>query len=187
MADSHGPFAEKGLEALTLKDGDRFLDIGCGSGYTLSWVKTRFPKTSVTGIDISPEMIALSKRNLKTLEGVHLNTQDWPPSSPPKAQFDAIFSMEVFYYLSDLNQAIEAVYNSLNPGGRFACLVDYYQEHEESHAWKKNMGLSMHLLSQKEWAYEFERVGFKEIVSKQITLPHKPEFVGTLMTLGTKN
>ena len=186
MADSHGPFAQKGLEALALKDGDEFLDIGCGSGYTLSWVKENVPTARVTGIDISPEMISLAKKNLEGLENVTLKTMDWPPQKNTGQLHDAIFSMEVFYYFSDLNQAISAVFAHLRPGGRFACLVDYYQEHKESHAWKKNMNLSMHLLSKEEWAYEFKRVGFKEIISKQITLPHKPDFVGTLMTLGAK-
>ena len=39
------------------------LDIGSGAGYLAAQIKRRYPALKVTGLDISTEMIAVSKRN----------------------------------------------------------------------------------------------------------------------------
>ena len=186
MEDSHTPFAKQGFDCLKLKDGETYLDIGCGSGYSVGWASASRPKTIAVGIDASPEMVKLAKKNFKHNPQVSFFVENWPGKIASQQCYDAIFSMEVFYYLADLNRAIEAVYKALNPGGRFACLVDFYQEHLESHCWREKMNLSMHLLSMNEWAYELQRVGFTNILSTQLISPEKPEFVGTLLTLGIK-
>lgn len=44
---------------------DAFLDIGCGKGYVLTLVKKNFHFTRVAGIEISPSLCQIAKRNLK--------------------------------------------------------------------------------------------------------------------------
>ena len=89
--------------------------------------------------------------------------------------FDAIFSMEVFYYLQDLPWALLSVGRLLKPGGYFACVVDYYKENKASHGWPEDINLSLNLLSEKEWRDAMEEVGFD--VVEQCRL-HPPLAVG---------
>ena len=74
----------------------RLADVGTGSGAIAIAIASRMPRAEVTAIDISPEALALARRNAEThhvsgrlhlLEGDLLATL--PPATPP---FDAILS-----------------------------------------------------------------------------------------------
>src|SRR5690606_11824763 len=62
MERGHGPTAIQAFEKLNLREGGRYLDIGCGSGYTLRWALDRVPRAEVWGIDVAPQMIDLARR-----------------------------------------------------------------------------------------------------------------------------
>ncbi len=46
-----------------IKPEGALVDIGSGAGYLAAQIKRRYPALKVTGLDISTEMIAVSKRN----------------------------------------------------------------------------------------------------------------------------
>ena len=77
--------------------------------------------------------------------------------------FDAIFSMEVFYYVADLSQALAEVARILKPGGLFACVVDFYRENPDSHSWPEDVGVSMRLLSAEEWKEAMTEAGLNVV------------------------
>ena len=53
--------------------------------------------------------------------------ESFPPAFKVRT-FDRIFSVEALYYYADLQQAIEAVFAHLAPGGRFVTVIDHYEE-----------------------------------------------------------
>jgi SAM-dependent methyltransferase len=198
MASSHWPVARVVLERLDLRRDARFLDIGCGNGYAVRWAAKAAPKGHAVGIDVAPEMIALAKRLSVSHDNVEFRVARFPGAAPVQAPplapggFDACFSMEVFYYLPDLDAALRDTLSLLVPGGRFACAVDYYAENAASHSWPDDVGVPMTLLGESGWREAFMRAGFANVRQERIRQPAGTAAAawkvteGTLLTLGER-
>jgi predicted TPR repeat methyltransferase len=98
----------------------RVLDLGCGTGLSGAALK-RFAK-KLTGIDLSPRMLAAARaRGLyDTLEEADL--LDWLPRHP--ARFDLVAAADVLNYLGDLGPAVRAIAGALAPGGLTAFSIE---------------------------------------------------------------
>ena len=160
MAESHIPFVRPVFERLPLPRDGRYLDIGCGSGYTVRWAAEAAPDGRAVGIDVSPRMIALARQRSSRLPNTEYHVASFPDDHPLEpGSFDVIYSMEVFYYLPDLVEGLAEVRRLLRPGGVFACQVDFYEENAASHSWPEEVGLEMTLLSERGWREAFEEAG----------------------------
>lgn len=53
------------LSALDLRDRDRVLEIGTGTGWTAALISHRVGSENVTSIEIDPEVLAQAEKNLK--------------------------------------------------------------------------------------------------------------------------
>lgn len=191
MEVGHGPAARVGFEALSLAAGERYLDIGCGNGYTLDWALDAVgPDGRVVGADVSPAMTALARQRVAGAANATVVCGAFPDIEFPLPAFDAVFSMEVFYYLPDLPAALRATRGALAPGGRFACLVDYYAENAASHPWPEQLGCHMELLGSAAWVDAFRDAGFSTVHQERVLHPSsgdKPGWkqeVGSLLTVG---
>ena len=192
MEHGHGPAARMAFERLKLRPGSRYLDIGCGNGYTVRWAALESPQGRAVGLDLSSAMIELAWRMSADLPNVSFLTGSFPDVHLRDAPFDAIFSMEAFYYLEDLDASLRRVHELLRPGGQFACVVDYYGENKASHSWPEDVGVSMTLLGSDGWADSFRRAGLG--VVDQCRLRLKPDQAsaewkvseGSLLTLGRR-
>src|SRR5690606_18870595 len=120
--------------------GQHFLDIGSGSGYAVRWAAQVAPSVDALGLDVSAQMIALARASTTGLPNARFRRASFPQIDLEPHHFDAVFSMETFYYLADLPGGLAAVRELLVPGGRFACLVDYYRENTASHRWPDELG-----------------------------------------------
>ena len=104
-----------------IKTGDKVLDVGCGSGnLTLTAKRYVGQSGSVNGIDASPEMIDLARKNarqtgINTIFDVALIEKlpfsDWT--------FDVVISRLVMHHLPDdlKQQALAEIFRVLKPGG----------------------------------------------------------------------
>jgi SAM-dependent methyltransferase len=107
--------AELGEAALDLLDpqpGERILDVGCGEGTLTRKIGER--RTTVLGVDNSPEMIAAARS--KGVDAVLLDVADMTFSS----EFDAAFSNATLHWVLEKEQAARAIFRALKPGARFA-------------------------------------------------------------------
>ena len=192
MEAGHAPAARMAFERLKLGPAGRYLDIGCGDGYTVRWAAAAAPQGRAVGLDASAEMIALARRLSSGLSNLEFVTGGFPETDLPAGPFDAVFSMEVFYYLADLDAAMKKVHDLLRPGGRFACVVDFYGENKASHSWPADLGVSMTLLDASGWAAAFQRAGLPVIEQKRLRPPRELATAewkiteGSLMTLGRR-
>ena len=103
--------------------GLNFLEMGCGAGPNLKWAAEK--GVTVSGVDISPTVLALCRKNLiaagfeskigKLVEG---SVADVPL---PDACMDGIFESCVFQHLdkNDRKKAFAEVKRLLKPGGAF--------------------------------------------------------------------
>ena len=99
-----------------VKEGLTVLDMGCGSG--LGGINFRPRAASLTGIDLSPEMVELARaRNLyDRLEVAEIT--EW--LARDQDQFDLIVSTDCIIYFGDLTALVAAAARRLKPGGTFA-------------------------------------------------------------------
>lgn len=194
MEAGHGPSARAGIAHLALEPGQRYLDIGCGNGYTLRWVAPVVgPEGRAVGIDVAPGMIERARALSAEHSNIDVHLAAFPAHELAPASFHGVFSMEVFYYLPDLPAALAATHALLAPGGRFACVVDFYGENPESHEWPEQLGCEMTLWSAAEWVRGFEAAGFTDIHQERVRHPladgAEPGWkhtIGSLLTVGRR-
>ena len=94
--------------------GAKILDIGCGTGGTLAFLKGKLPGARLYGIDNHP--LAISMTRMRLQEGLCQSSANALPF--PDAVFDAVISLDVFYVreVNDM-QALRESYRVLKEGG----------------------------------------------------------------------
>ena len=198
MERGHGPYAQRGFGLLDLsKRPMRYLDVGCGNGYTVRWAAELLGEGEglALGLDGSAEMVARAASLSEGLPASFVHAP-FPDHGQPEllqaSSFDGIFSMEVFYYLPDLPAGLAEVARLLRPGGRFVCVVDFYAENVASHGWPDDLGVPMTLWSKADWRSAFEAAGLAVVHQEQLrAAPGSDggswkETVGSLMTVGQR-
>ncbi len=88
------------------------LDVCCGSGVVGASFKDRVK--SVVGLDLTPEMVALSRARLDSVQqgSVYKIPQ-------PDGKFDLVCTREVLHLLPRPEKPVAEIYRVLKPGGRF--------------------------------------------------------------------
>lgn len=192
LEKSHGPSVRPAFERLPLRPDSVYLDVGCGSGYSVRWAAEACPDGKATGLDVSEEMVELARRMSKEHPGVEFVHSEFPDEVLPAGQFDAILSMEAMYYLPDLQAGLRRIHDLLRPGGQFVCVVDYYAENTATHVWPDELGTVMTLRSTRGWRDEFQAAGLEVVEQDRVRLPAAEGVEdwkvrqGTLYTLGRK-
>ncbi|NQT27086.1 class I SAM-dependent methyltransferase [candidate division KSB1 bacterium] len=187
MEIEHWPTVKQAIELLPPVQGN-YLEIGMGNGYAIQYfAETGFDNCLYYGLDISSEMVLKVEAGLKHLENIHLVHADFLEWQPPEnTQFDLIFSMEVFYYFSDIQAGMDKAASMINPGGLLMILVNYYMGNPESHDWPKELGVPMQLWSEEQYREGFVKTGLQNIRQQHLKHPDHPDEPGTLVTWARK-
>jgi 2-polyprenyl-3-methyl-5-hydroxy-6-metoxy-1,4-benzoquinol methylase len=109
------------------------LDIGCGTG-SLSLVLTGLGYT-VTGIDLSPDMIACAEAKAQAANHsvtFHVMDAAFPQLAPQ--QFDAIVCRHLLWTLPDIDQVLQRWLKLLRPGGRLLLIEGFWHTNVGLHA-----------------------------------------------------
>jgi ubiquinone/menaquinone biosynthesis C-methylase UbiE len=119
-------FKRRVVEAAGIVDGDRVLDVACGTGMLLVIVKERYPGCRVTGMDIDPGILALARKRIGG-SGVtaELVCASAAQTGLAASSFDLVASTLAFHHLPlrTKESAVHEVVRVLRPGGTFF-LVD---------------------------------------------------------------
>ena len=192
MERGHGVAARRAFDLLEFPREGWYLDVGCGNGYTVRWAAEAAPDGWAVGIDLSPAMIERARAVSGAFPNIEFQVASFPDTMLPHGCFDAVLSMEVVYYLPDLDAALREIARLLVPGGRFACVVDYSEENVASHRWPEEMGVEMTMLDVAGWRRAMERVGLLVAAQERVTQPAAaglPEWKvreGSLLTLARR-
>ncbi len=167
MERGHSFAAKTVFNMLCLQDGQSYLDIGCGNGYSVRWAAHINPSGRNIGIDVSEKMVDLAKQRSTDFPNTAFHHSFFPTDLFSSSSLDVIFSVEAVYYM-EVGQALTAIADTLRNQGIFAMVIDYYQENTASHSWPEDVGVSMQLLSTQQWIEAFRVAGLEPISSGRI-------------------
>ena len=111
--------ARRLIGRLGLKPGARVLDVGCGLGGSAFLMAREFD-FRVDGIDLSKNMLAIARRKLDAYGLSARVSLQWGDclELEPGADYDAVYSRDVFLHIHDKTRLFAVLYDSLRPGGK---------------------------------------------------------------------
>jgi SAM-dependent methyltransferase len=119
----YGPLAqtEDELNLIPNLSGRSVLELGCGSGHTLGYLRQKRSASYLWGLDFSEEQIRFTKEYLcqKNIPAkLFLASMDENPGLP-EDYFDLVVSIYALGWTPDLSRTLALVYSYLKPGGIF--------------------------------------------------------------------
>lgn len=108
-----------------VKDGDRVLDVGTGTGSVASTIAATFRSSQVVGIDPSAAFIAAARKNAKS-DRERFEVGDAQALALADGSFDQVMSLLVMNFIPDPQKAISEMRRVTRAGGTVsACVWDY--------------------------------------------------------------
>ena len=115
VSDPQTRWGLKVLDRLGPVDGERILDIGCGSGRLTLALVEQAPGAAVVATDVSPAMVREARKTLGSRVPVVQADAVRLPFGPG---FDAVFSTATFHWIHDHVRLFADIHRVLAPGGR---------------------------------------------------------------------
>jgi len=126
----HEAFREHVLELAALEGDECLLDAGCGTGMMALRIAARYPGCTVHGIDLSPKMIAVARRDAEK-QGLAVDFRVGSITDLPyhDASFEVVITNIMYHHLdlAEKRQAVAEIARVLRgpepvegkPGGRY--------------------------------------------------------------------
>jgi SAM-dependent methyltransferase len=135
--------ARRQIEPLLPARIDRMLDIGCGSGATLAWLRSIRAPSFVAGVELSPEAAAAARG---TADLVVTGDAETAPLPFDPGSFDLITALDVLEHMVDPWKALGRLHALLAPGGRIIASIPNVAHYS----------VVLPLLMRGQWAYQQE-------------------------------
>lgn len=117
------------IKALPFASGQPLdiLEVGCGTGFNLKRLALRYPNATLTGVDVSEDMLAQTTRKLAGISNkIYLMEQPYGKEKPINKKFDVIlFSYSLSMINPQWKEVLEQAANNLKEGGVVA-IVDFH-------------------------------------------------------------
>jgi ubiquinone/menaquinone biosynthesis C-methylase UbiE len=117
----HHEMLDLAVEMSDIKDGERILDIGCGTGL-LSLKFLEAADCMVSGIDLSDDMLNVFKYKIDKLnltDQIKIKSGDAANLGFEDSTFDVIASTVTLHHVVDKQPVIDKIHRILKPKGRF--------------------------------------------------------------------
>ena len=111
---------------LAPKPGERFLEIGFGTGRLIEMLLASAPDVHVAGIDPTPTMLAVAsaRRAVAAAAGrVDLRLGSDAPLPWGDAQFDGVAALHCFQFWPNPEASCREIFRVLRPGGRLVLVL----------------------------------------------------------------
>ncbi|SKC46600.1 DVU_1556 family methyltransferase [Maledivibacter halophilus] len=112
---------DKGVEVCKFNNNDRVLDIGCGTGATVEYLRRKY-KLKAEGIDPSQKLLSEAKIKNPKLKLYKGYGEELPYE---EGKMDGIFCECTLSLMKDKDKAIEEIHRVLKPGG-YLFISDVY-------------------------------------------------------------
>ena len=100
-------------------DMQRYLEIGCGTGYVLAGVAKAFPSAKLVGSEVFSVGLPYAASRVGTAEFLQMDARQIPYVN----EFDIIGAFDVLEHIEEDEAVLEAMMRALRPGGRIAITV----------------------------------------------------------------
>lgn len=123
---SFGPFSQTNIELNLFASitGKKVLDIGCGSGHSLAYMKEK-DAAELWGVDFSERQLDIAKETLKGLKA-HLHCAAMEEDIDlPNHYFDIVYSIYAIGWSTDLVKTLNLIFSYLKPAGCFIFSWDH--------------------------------------------------------------
>ncbi|MEE3715411.1 class I SAM-dependent methyltransferase [Tumidithrix elongata RA019] len=116
-------FGQKTIDRLSLRSGDRVLDVCCGTGASAIPAAVCVGSTGqVLAIDIAESLLELGRQKSRQqkLENIEFRHGDFENLGLPSESFDAIVCVFGIFFVPDMVAAVRELWRMLRPGGKLA-------------------------------------------------------------------
>lgn len=134
-----------------IKEGIHVLDVACGTGVLFPDYLSR-GAASVTGIDISPEMVKIARSKFPEVEIICGDVEE----TAFDRKFDAVMVYNAFPHFPDPARLIEVLAGLVKPGGKLSVAHGMSRAALTNHHAGRASKVSIDLLHEKELAALFE-------------------------------
>jgi 2-polyprenyl-3-methyl-5-hydroxy-6-metoxy-1,4-benzoquinol methylase len=111
-ADSYFDSARAEIAPLLPERFDRVLEIGCGAGATMNWLRSRRTIQYAAGVELVSEAASKASAVFDTVLTGNIETLNLP-----EGKFDLIVALDVLEHLVDPWSVVRRLHGALNPGG----------------------------------------------------------------------
>ena len=124
--DWYYAFVRRDIEPLLPASAPRVLEIGCGGGGTLDWLKQSGRAQWTAGIELSSEAAAIASTRV---DDVRCGDANVLLEQFPQDSFDLILCLDVLEHLVDPWEALSKIQGLLRPGGRIITSLPNVRHH----------------------------------------------------------
>lgn len=119
------PWADRLLETTDMNEGDRVLDVACGTGIVARRAASRVgPRGSVAGVDINQGMLAVAEETAADIQpSIEWREGDATDLPFPDDEFDVVCCQQALQFFDDPVAGVEEMRRVLTPGGRMTLSV----------------------------------------------------------------
>jgi len=128
-------FYKNAAQVIRLRNNDRYLEIGSGSGLFIK--KYASHVAQISALDFSKDMAKLANNNNKELVklGKVQFVQGVASALPWKGnEFSVAVGIETFFFWSEPKASLEEIYRVLAPGGRLVLEMAYNKDDGKDHS-----------------------------------------------------
>jgi ubiquinone/menaquinone biosynthesis C-methylase UbiE len=157
---------KKVIDKMDIQPGHSILDLGSGTGRNDCFIARKIgPDGGILGLDISKEMLSLSRKHCQSYSNVNFGEQRIEMPLTYQEEFDKVFISFVLHGFEDAQKVgiISNAYRALKPGGVF-CILDY-NEFDLERLWFPLRWAFIH--GECQLASEFLKLDLKEMLSSQ--------------------
>ena len=104
------------LKRMDLRQGDRILDVACGTGALLQMISALNPGATLFGADLSPEMLGVAQSRLGSAAELCIARADKLPFD--SGSFDTVVTTNAFHFFPLPGPALGEMSRVLKPNGR---------------------------------------------------------------------